>query len=456
MQNPSPTPELSSPVGRTPTSAAGPQAGPVRRPEGPPHKKFAASGAFPYPIAWVVLVLALPLSALAFQEPEPTQRPVAPASKEGDPGRPVLRRGGPAQKREDTTPVAPAKDNPASAKPAQTQNKPAQPKPDTGLEPDPNLTGGAPPPPIVRPGTPSGETTAPRARPAAGQQEAIEVDAEGNASRPALTRTSDNLIERAREISDQFTEGLPNFICDQITTRYQSETYKPDWRYKDRVQLELVWVNGKEDYRNIRMNGKPVKKGSPEDSGTWSTGEFGTVLADIMSPASNARFVPRGASTAVGMEARVYDYRVEQPNSHWQIRIGRAVYPAYKGALWIDPKTARVLRIEMNTRQLPSDYEVDTVEVTLDYGWVNISGQRYLLPSKSQNLTCQRGTFYCTMNEIEFKNYRKFNVESQVLQVESEISFPEAEKGKKPDSKTTPPSITPDDPNQKTTPPKKT
>jgi hypothetical protein len=233
------------------------------------------------------------------------------------------------------------------------------------------------------------------------------------------------LIERARAAAFEFNDTLPNFICDELVMRHQSERRIPDWKYKDRVEVELLYVDGKEDYRNIRRNGKPLKKGSPEDSGSWSTGEFGTVLADIFSSTTNAQFKRKSASTASGMPAEVYEYSVAQPNSHWQIRYGRTVKPAYSGSLWIDPKTARVLRIEMGTKKLPADYEIDTVESVIDYSWVTISGNKYLLPVKSENLACIRGTFDCTKNEIEFRNYRKFTAESQVLQVESEITFEE-------------------------------
>jgi hypothetical protein len=66
---------------------------------------------------------------------------------------------------------------------------------------------------------------------------------------------------------------------------------------------------------------------------------------------------------------------------------------------------------------------------------VEAGGSRYLLPVKSENLACFRGRPRCTRNEIEFRNYRKFSVESQVIHLESEIRLPEGERpaaGKKP------------------------
>lgn len=351
---------------------------------------------------WIAVIwLALTLGAQEPAETPTTQRPVRPESQEGDPGRPVLKRGGPAQKREEVAP---------------------------------------PPAPTA---TPSSEKKPIREVTVDEQGRAESVVANG----PVKYRKGTNeLIERAREAAYEFDAKLPNFICDQLTSRYESKTLKPDWKYKDRVQLELVYFKGKEDYRNIKINNKPVKKGGPEDSGTWSSGEFGSVLVDIFATPTNAYFVRRGDSTAAGLAAKVYDFSVRQENSHWQIRFSRTVKPAYKGAVWIDPTTARTLRVEMSSRQLPKDYEIDDVETIVDYGWIALSGQRFLLPVKSENLSCQRDTFNCTKNVIEFRNYRKFQVESQVLQVESDITFPEADDPKKPESKTAPPSITPEPP----------
>ncbi|MCX7602595.1 MAG: hypothetical protein N2036_00820 [Bryobacteraceae bacterium] len=331
------------------------------------------------------ILLALPLAAQQAPEPPPA-----------DPGRPVLRRGGAAQKRE---PVE----------------------------------------------TPEG-----RRAPAEPYREVV-VDEEGRTEK-ALAGSEgaarDDLIERAREAAFEFNLKLPAFICDQFVSRYESRTLKPQWKLRDRVQLELAYTKGKEEYRNIRLNGKLLKKGSPEESGSWSTGEFGTTLVSIFSSTRPEDFRLRGDSDAAGTKARVFDFSVPKERSQWTIRYGYAVKPAHEGTLWIDPESARVLRIEMSSRSLPLNYEVDKVEMTVDYGWVEIAGTRWLLPVRSENLACFRGTFHCTRNEIEFRNYRKFEVESQVLQVESEISFPESDDGP-PRSKTVPPSITPEPPKKK-------
>lgn len=277
----------------------------------------------------------------------------------------------------------------------------------------------------------------------------IEVDAEGRAEsvvRATPLTPEQELLERARAVADEFTGTLPDFVCDESVIRYEGEGLRPKWKRKDRIDAELAYVDGKEDYRNIRRNGSKIRKGSPEESGQWSIGEFGATLADLMASNTNAKFTPRAKpSEAVGVEARVYDFSVGKDGAHWKIRVGSEVFPAYQGAIWVDPESARVLRIEMDTHQLPANYYVDKVEMAIDYGWVDIAGKRYLLPTRSENLSCKAGTVTCMKNEIEFRNYRKFSAESQVLATDSEITFPtsgdDAKDTKKPDYN--PPSLKP-------------
>ena len=368
------------------------------------------------PIAICALMATFAASAIAAQDPPAQQQPASeqtPPPKTDDPGRPVLRHGGPAKKHADSGPAKSEANIPKSIR---------------DLPREEGTTGPA-------------------------HREERDATADRSAQQPARRLPAgDPLIEKARGVVFDFIENLPNFVCDQVTRRYESHKIQTNWKYKDRLEVELVFSGDKEDYRNVRHNGKPLKKGSPEDSGQWSTGEFGSLLGSLFHPETNAKFKFRSDSTASGMAAKVYDYSVPKAESRWEIRMGYAIKPSYSGAVWIEPESGRVLRVEMGTKSLPSNYPVDKVETIVDYGWVTIGGAKYLMPLKSDNLACQSGTYDCTKNEIEFKNYRKFAVESNVLAVDSDISFPEedVQKPKKPAGKLDPPQITakPDDKKQ--------
>jgi hypothetical protein len=225
----------------------------------------------------------------------------------------------------------------------------------------------------------------------------------------------DPVIADAREAAASFTADLPNFLVKQVTTRYRSNYGPRNWSAIDVVTAEVACVNGKEDYRNILVNGRPPQ-GPVENTGSWSTGEFAITLDDILSPGTAAVFVKRGEDTIAGRPAVVYNLSVEQPNSHWVIvsADGRKYRPSYGGSIWIDKESRRVLRIEQRANYLPRDFTYDKAETMVEYGFVDIDGKRYLLPTSSENMACMAGTGNCVKNELAFRNYRKFSAESDI------------------------------------------
>lgn len=226
--------------------------------------------------------------------------------------------------------------------------------------------------------------------------------------------SGDPVIAAAREAASSFTRDLPNFTVDQVTTRFSGSRLVDNWRTVDTVTAEVSSVEGKEEYKNIRVNGRPTDR--PEDSGSWSTGEFQITLEDILSPLTAATFTPDGDDRIAGRAAYVYKLAVEQSRSHWVLVApsGRKYAPAYRGSIWIDKVTGRVLRIEQRAVSMPRDFAYDKTETALEYGYVYIEGQKYLLPTDSVNLACMTGTSQCSKNELKFRNYRKFGSESKI------------------------------------------
>jgi hypothetical protein len=90
-------------------------------------------------------------------------------------------------------------------------------------------------------------------------------------------------------------------------------------------------------------------------------------------------------------------------------------YPSFKGAIWVDQQTFRVLRIEQSARNIPILFPFDTVETATDYDYVRLSTPtEYVLPVDAEVLSCVRGTSNCARNRIEFRNYRKFGAETSI------------------------------------------
>ncbi|HEV2688652.1 MAG TPA: hypothetical protein VGV35_08865, partial [Bryobacteraceae bacterium] len=133
---------------------------------------------------------------------------------------------------------------------------------------------------------------------------------------PADSRKA--FIEKARGVAAAYIDGLPNYVCQEFATRYVSQTRVPSWNVVDVVSAEVVYENRKESYRNVAINGKASKK-APEESGSWSTGEFGTVLRNLFDPATDANFRYAEGDTIAHLPASIYKFAVERPRSSWKI-----------------------------------------------------------------------------------------------------------------------------------------
>ena len=351
-----------------------------------------------------------------------TQASAPPADRaeqaaDADPDRPVLRRSTPAAPPAQAPPAAAA----STAAPPPPAATPANPATDKKVE---AVEDADPDRPVLRRGIPRKRT--PRAEPepepqpvetasAAAPARAPAAEPAGVAAEPSIP-AEDSLITKARSAAESFSETLPAYVCQEFMARFASVTSKPDWRALDVVTTDLVYEDAKESYRNLKINGKPVKQGMEELSGAWSTGEFGTMLRDLLSPYTAARFTMRKQTSIQGRAAVVFDYSVDRENSHWQVRVAsQSIEPAYRGAVWVDKETARLLRIEMEAVGLPDAFPLDKVESAADYGFVRLGTMtQFLLPVHAETLSCQRGTSNCSRNQIDFRNYHKYTGESSI------------------------------------------
>jgi hypothetical protein len=225
------------------------------------------------------------------------------------------------------------------------------------------------------------------------------------------------LIERARGAAFEFSQNLPNFICQEFMARYRQRGREE--MPLDVVSAEIIYDHAKESYRNVKINDRPTDMSLEEISGSWSTGEFASTLLSLFSPDTNARFRSGGATSISGTSAQVYDFEVPSGNSRWTVHSeSQTLVPAYKGSVWVDPSTARVLRIEMQARNIPSDFPMDTIESAVDYSYVPIGGTSFLLPVHAESLGCARDGSGCSHNIIDFRNYHEFRVDVKMGNVQ--------------------------------------
>ncbi|HYP27269.1 MAG TPA: DUF4148 domain-containing protein [Blastocatellia bacterium] len=220
------------------------------------------------------------------------------------------------------------------------------------------------------------------------------------------------LLERARHRALEYSREVPNFIVTQFVTRYERTPDARDWRVKDRLEIELTYEGGKgERFKLLRVNGSPARQTYEEIDGSTSTGEFATMLRALFLPDSRTEFKEAKREEFNKRMAVVYDYRVRKENSHSVIMdkpSGKQFIAGYSGSVWVDSETAQVLRIEEASEGFPPDFPVTLSENAVEYDWVTIAEERYMLPVRAEVLLGWDHLKAYTRNAIEFKNYKKF------------------------------------------------
>ena len=241
--------------------------------------------------------------------------------------------------------------------------------------------------------------------------------------------TSDVVLDKVAANVSASSTALPSFICDQHIDRYQSQSNGKKWKRKDRLATEVLWVDGKESYRNVRRDRKKLRNPSPAVSGTWSYGAFGSLMLGLFEPGTQALFEYSGEEEIRGVKAHLYDFTVDEDRSSWKVEFdGESVNPAYGGTIWIDPEQSRVLRIFIHARDLPLTFGARLVEHTVDYGPVEIAGREHLLVVHSAYLACKRYSRFCAKNDIAFRNYRQFTAAATMTHSSVEYEGPTTKK----------------------------
>jgi hypothetical protein len=237
---------------------------------------------------------------------------------------------------------------------------------------------------------------------------------------PPSSEEQGRIIDEAREYALNYTKNLPNFICTQVTrrkaareggVRYDGE---PSWQSLDTLTIRLSYFEQKEDYKLIMVNNSMTTQDYATLGGATSTGEFGSMLKEIFSPSTEARFEWDHWGTLRKRKMMVFRYQVEQSHSQWGLDYERRqhIFPAYHGLIYIDNEFKVIKRITLEADSIPPAFPIRKAQTILDYDFEDISGHEFLLPLKSETNMSADGVL--TRNEIEFRLYRKYSAEAEI------------------------------------------
>lgn len=232
------------------------------------------------------------------------------------------------------------------------------------------------------------------------------------------------LLENARKNTIAAVGEMPDFVVKQQIQRSQAYAGTNNFRNVDRLVVAVSYrSSGEEEYRILSKNGlaqndPQAKRSYEEVGGTSSTGEFVTLLATVFKPESQTKFEVVDTGLVRERDAVVFDFSVERDRAKQQVTsAGRvsseSTITGIKGKVWIDRKDARVLRIESEATEIPDTFPIRSASRVIDYDWVTISDEKYLLPSLSDVRLTSRdgGRTYETRNVIRFKDYQKYGTD---------------------------------------------
>jgi hypothetical protein len=229
-------------------------------------------------------------------------------------------------------------------------------------------------------------------------------------------------VAGARKRALDYTETLPNFICVEATSRSVDQSGNGNWKHRDSLAELLTYHNGQESRTTLQVNGKRSSLKRADLNSTWpiSVGEFGALLKLVFSPASRTVFQWKEAATLGDGSGtvEVISYRVAPENATIDLSEGNnSLGVGFHGLVYIDGAISGIRRITVEADGLPRGFSMHAAAMTVDYDYVAISARDYLLPVRS-TVSLQRGRKRIELNEISFRNYRRFASRTKIKMVQ--------------------------------------
>ena len=265
------------------------------------------------------------------------------------------------------------------------------------------------------------------------------------------------LLERARKATLGAAERMPDFLVKQNITRYVAYGNTKNWQPDDRLTVAVSYrQSAGEQYKLLTVNGLPQGEEGRESStygdklgGTTSTGEYVSILSELFKPETQAEFQMVDTDTLRARRTIIYEYVVKRELSHQMIKASwagnRTVVTGFRGRVWIDRETNRVLRLEDISTEIPGDFPVTAANSMIDYDWVIINEVQHLLPLRAVvELTARVGPQVIqTRNDILFRGYRKFGTEVKIIDIDEKDFPPDKPEPNEPPRPETPPTLKP-------------
>ncbi|CAN5814935.1 hypothetical protein BH18ACI4_BH18ACI4_28150 [soil metagenome] len=231
--------------------------------------------------------------------------------------------------------------------------------------------------------------------------------------------------------------AMPDFIVKQLIRRTVAYGNTNNWIPQDNLSIAVSYrANIGEEYKILTVNGLPqgpemkeTRDYSKYVGGASSSGvEYISSLASLFMPASKTTFRPVDTDLLQTRRTIVYEYEVKKSDSRLTLTADKTSFAnvGSRGRIWIDRETNRVLRFEQIATEIPPDFPITAASTLIDYDWVTIGENEFVLPIRSEVLitAINKRQVVQSRNEIRFRGYQKYGAELKVIDEIDEKDFP--------------------------------
>jgi hypothetical protein len=230
------------------------------------------------------------------------------------------------------------------------------------------------------------------------------------------------ILDEVRQYVANYDNSIPDFICLEIEQRSVAPNHGgrsgngPSFRLLDTITSKITYFHHEEKKETILNGSRPVSTDYEKLGGATSRGDFETALRMLFDPATQARFEWARWATLRTRLTMVFSYHVSRDRSQYRIGTGENKVEritAYSGEVFVDAQPPHsVTRLTSKAEEIPIDFPVQRAETILDYKYVDLSGESFLLPYNGQVL--MDGPDGMSKNDNRFDFYRKYEVGSSI------------------------------------------
>jgi hypothetical protein len=260
--------------------------------------------------------------------------------------------------------------------------------------------------------------------------------------------TREVMLRQAVEFAAITMHRMPNFLAARVTRSFDdrpllvsSTGWTPahtDLHQAGTFTQQITYRDGHE------VSDQPAKE-DESPSGLITTGEFGPVLALVLTDSLAGTMEWSHWEQAAGGTVAVFRFQVPEVASHYAVSFCSLLVPMtasyrhindrataktdcykgtppYHGSVSIDPTTGAVMRIAIES-DLPRSAPMERAGILVQYGTVKIGGRDYVCPLRSVAISLVRypatveapSRTILRVNEATFGDYHRFGSTARIV-----------------------------------------